>query len=216
MMGALIINGLGCSCRDKSYSQVWIRISLIPCVFSFSASLHNTCCYGKYKIHVYFLYYIFFLLGHKVKIKTTWYHSTNRFRICFNWAQFDESKTLKISLETRHRMTIGVSECVLWKNVLKNFKGKHLCRSLFLIKFQAFGCNWIFFRRVLLFLNYYALYGCSLDKNTWKDPEAYSEPSRLSKMEVLAKIFNAFQLLTIFAKGSILDLEWVLHSPLGS
>ena len=35
---------------------------------------------------------------------------------------------------------------------------------------------------------------------------AYSEPYQTSKMECFAKIVNTFQALTIFAKGSILDI----------
>ena len=55
---------------------------------------------------------------------------------------------------------------------------------------------------------------CSLCKGTckWqtvletlKTPKAYSEPSQTSKIEPFAKIVYGFQLLTIFAKRSILD-----------
>ena len=38
-------------------------------------------------------------------------------------------------------------------------------------------------------------------------PEVYSEPSRTSKVVLFAKIVNGFHLLTIFAKGSILDVR---------
>ena len=37
--------------------------------------------------------------------------------------------------------------------------------------------------------------------------EAYSEPSRTSKMELFAKIVNSFQRLTIFAKSAIFDIR---------
>ena len=37
--------------------------------------------------------------------------------------------------------------------------------------------------------------------------EAYSEPSRTSTMEPFAEIVKDFQLLTIFIKGSILDIQ---------
>ena len=37
-------------------------------------------------------------------------------------------------------------------------------------------------------------------------PEAYSELCKLCKMEVFAKIVNGFQLITIFAKSSFLDV----------
>ena len=36
--------------------------------------------------------------------------------------------------------------------------------------------------------------------------KAYSEPCQISKMEFSAKIVNGFQLLTIFAKNSMLDV----------
>ena len=38
-------------------------------------------------------------------------------------------------------------------------------------------------------------------------PEAYSETSGTSTMEFFAKIVNGFQLLTIFAKSSLLDVR---------
>ena len=38
-------------------------------------------------------------------------------------------------------------------------------------------------------------------------PQAYLEHSRISKMELLAKIVNGFQPLTIFLKSSILDIQ---------
>ena len=38
-------------------------------------------------------------------------------------------------------------------------------------------------------------------------PEEYRETSRTSKMELLAKIANGFQPLTIFANSSILDVQ---------
>ena len=37
-------------------------------------------------------------------------------------------------------------------------------------------------------------------------PEAYSEPSQISKMELFTIIINGFKLLTIFAKSLILDV----------
>ena len=37
-------------------------------------------------------------------------------------------------------------------------------------------------------------------------PVEYSEPYETSKMELFAKIVNGFQLFTIFAKSSILDI----------
>ena len=37
--------------------------------------------------------------------------------------------------------------------------------------------------------------------------EVYPEPYQTSKMELLAKIVNGFQPLTIFAKSSILDVR---------
>ena len=37
-------------------------------------------------------------------------------------------------------------------------------------------------------------------------PDAFSDPCHTSKMEVFAKIENSFSFLTIFAKGSILDV----------
>ena len=37
--------------------------------------------------------------------------------------------------------------------------------------------------------------------------ETYSEPSRISQMELFAKIVNGFQPLTIFARSSILDVR---------
>ena len=45
-------------------------------------------------------------------------------------------------------------------------------------------------------------------------PEAYSEPSRTSNMELLAKKVNSFHLLTIFARSSILAV--CLNSECGS
>ena len=38
-------------------------------------------------------------------------------------------------------------------------------------------------------------------------PEAYSQPCQTSEMERFVKIVNNFQLLTIFAKHSILDIS---------
>ena len=37
-------------------------------------------------------------------------------------------------------------------------------------------------------------------------PETHLEPSQLSKMELFAKVVKGFQAITIFAKGSILDI----------
>ena len=37
--------------------------------------------------------------------------------------------------------------------------------------------------------------------------DAYSEPSRTSKLELFAKIFNSFSPLTIFAKSFIADVR---------
>ena len=37
-------------------------------------------------------------------------------------------------------------------------------------------------------------------------PEAYSQPSQTSKMEVFTKIVNGFQPFTVFIKSSILDI----------
>ena len=48
----------------------------------------------------------------------------------------------------------------------------------------------------------YALEGKTLEANS----EAYSEPCRTSKMEVLGKIVSRFLFLTIFTKSSILDV----------
>ena len=45
-------------------------------------------------------------------------------------------------------------------------------------------------------------------------PEAYSEPTRTSKMCFLAKIVNGLESLTIFAKSSISDVR--LGSEYGS
>ena len=39
------------------------------------------------------------------------------------------------------------------------------------------------------------------------NPEAYSEPSRTSVMELFAKIPNGFMLLTIFVKSFIIDIR---------
>ena len=56
--------------------------------------------------------------------------------------------------------------------------------------------------------------GCDIGKK-WVKPlifsvaqgvEAYSQPSRTSKIELFAKIVNGFQSLTIFAKSFILDV----------
>ena len=38
-------------------------------------------------------------------------------------------------------------------------------------------------------------------------PETHSEPSQTSKMGLLSKIVNGFQLLTTFAKSFILDVS---------
>ena len=38
------------------------------------------------------------------------------------------------------------------------------------------------------------------------EPEVYSGSCQASKVERFAKIFNGFQLLTVFAKSSILDV----------
>ena len=46
-------------------------------------------------------------------------------------------------------------------------------------------------------------------------PEAYSEPSRISKMELFTKIVNGFQPLIIFSKSFILDV-WLGSLPLTS
>ena len=43
-------------------------------------------------------------------------------------------------------------------------------------------------------------------------PEAYSELSWTSKMELILKRINSFQSLTIFAVISILDVHWVLYT----
>ena len=43
-------------------------------------------------------------------------------------------------------------------------------------------------------------------KHSWLIAETYSEPSQISKMNVLAKIVNGFQSLLIFPKSSILDV----------
>ena len=37
-------------------------------------------------------------------------------------------------------------------------------------------------------------------------PEKYSEPYQTSRMDLCAKIVNDFQRLTVFTKGSILDV----------
>ena len=39
------------------------------------------------------------------------------------------------------------------------------------------------------------------------NPDVYSNPTGASKKEVFAKKVNCFQLLTVFAKGSILDFQ---------
>ena len=44
------------------------------------------------------------------------------------------------------------------------------------------------------------------DSSDQPTSEAWSEPSRTSKMELFAKIVNGFQLLTIFAKNSISEV----------
>ena len=44
--------------------------------------------------------------------------------------------------------------------------------------------------------------------------EAYSEPSRISKMELFAKIFNERKMLTIFAKSFFLDARLPPNTPL--
>ena len=51
---------------------------------------------------------------------------------------------------------------------------------------------------------FYAVYFSYLHKNV---AEAYSEPSRTSKMQLFAKIVNGFQPLIIFAKSFILDVQ---------
>ena len=44
--------------------------------------------------------------------------------------------------------------------------------------------------------------------------EVHSEPRQTSKMKFLGKIVNGLKPLTIFAKGSILDVDWVLNMTL--
>ena len=44
-----------------------------------------------------------------------------------------------------------------------------------------------------------------VERCTWAT-EAYSDPCQTSKMELLVKIFNGIQLLTVFAKSSFLDV----------
>ena len=41
---------------------------------------------------------------------------------------------------------------------------------------------------------------------TWDSTEAYSDPCQTCKIEVFAEIVNGFQLLTIYAESSILDI----------
>ena len=47
-------------------------------------------------------------------------------------------------------------------------------------------------------------------------PEAYSETGQSSKLESFANIVYEFPRLTIFAKYSILDVEWVLNMSMFS
>ena len=42
--------------------------------------------------------------------------------------------------------------------------------------------------------------------------EAHSEPSQRSKMELIAKTVNGCKPFTIFVKGSILNVGWLLHT----
>ena len=43
---------------------------------------------------------------------------------------------------------------------------------------------------------------------------AFLETSEISKIELFLKIVNNIKLLTIFTKGIILMLDWVLNTPL--
>ena len=43
---------------------------------------------------------------------------------------------------------------------------------------------------------------------------AFLETSEISKIELFLKIVNSIKLLTIFTKGIILMLDWVLNTPL--
>ena len=45
-------------------------------------------------------------------------------------------------------------------------------------------------------------------------PVAYSEPRQISKMNFFAKTVNVFQLLTFFAKSSVLDVWYGSNTPL--
>ena len=50
-------------------------------------------------------------------------------------------------------------------------------------------------------------YFCGTSSAAKKSKETYSGPSRTSKMDLFVKIVNSFQLVTIFAKSSILDVQ---------
>ena len=47
-------------------------------------------------------------------------------------------------------------------------------------------------------------------------PEVYSESSQTSKMGLFANVVNCRKPLNIFAKGSILDVYWVLNTPVNA
>ena len=47
-------------------------------------------------------------------------------------------------------------------------------------------------------------------------PEAHLELCETSNMQSFAKVVNAFILLTIFTKHSILDIDTVLNTPVAS
>ena len=46
----------------------------------------------------------------------------------------------------------------------------------------------------------------TVNSSFWAPTEAYSESIQIPKMELFAEIIKVFQLLTIFAKNSVLDV----------